>query len=183
MTRDETKTIVRVIMATYPNWHPQDLKDLVDIWTMMLEEYSYQDISLALKTYILSDSSGFAPSVGQLTSRIAARNMQALEPLEAWALVYKAICNSGYNSESEFAKLPEACQRAIGNPANLREMAMMDTKTVTSVEQSHFLRSYEAVVKRMQEDARLPEGLRIGFNNGRIAGIEINNNKLLEVAE
>ena len=93
MTRDETKTIVRVIMATYPNWHPQDLKDLVDIWTMMLEEYSYQDISLALKTYILSDSSGFAPSVGQLTSRIAARNMQALEPLEAWALVYKAICN------------------------------------------------------------------------------------------
>ena len=183
MTRDETKKIIRIIMATYPNWHPQDLTEIIDAWTLMLEEYTYADISVALKTYILSDSSGFAPAVGQLTSRIADRREQQLEPLAAWALVYKAICNSGYNSESEFEKLPEACRIAVGSPANLREMAMMDVKTVNSVEQSHFLRSYEAAVKRIQENARLPESLRIGFNGGRIAAIEVNNNKLLEVVE
>lgn len=178
MTRDQTKKIIRIIMATYPNWHPQNLTEIVDAWTVMLEEYTYEDISVALKTYVLSDSSGFAPAVGQLTSRIADRQEQQLEPLAAWALVYKAICNSTYNSESEFEKLPKACQIAVGCSANLREMAMMDVMTVNSVEQSHFLKSYIAAVKRMNENARLPESLKIEFNGNRVASIAMENKTL-----
>lgn len=180
MTREETKKIIRIIMATYPNWHPQDISEIIDAWTIMLDDYTYAEISVALKTYVLSDNSGFAPSVGQLTSKIAERKDRTLEPLAAWALVYKAICNSNYNSDSEFEKLPEACKIAVGSPVNLREMAAMDMKTVNSVEQSHFLRSYEAAVKRMKEDARLPESLRIGFDRGKVAALEVNNKNLLE---
>lgn len=171
MTREETKKIIRVIDAAYPNFHPNNLSEMVDIWTLMLEDYSYQDISVALKSYIQGDSSGFPPAVGQLTARIANRQIQPPEPLEAWSLVSKAISNSNYHAEEEFNKLPLPCQKAVGTPANLREMAMMDVKTVQSVEQSHFIRAYEAVVKRMKEEYRLPENMRIEFKGNVFSGI------------
>lgn len=175
MTREETKKIIRIMMATYPNFHPQDITETVDVWTMMLEEYSYQEISVALKNFILSDSSGFAPSVGQLTMRIANRQIQPMEALEAWSLVCKAIGNSNYHAEEEYDKLPVPCQKAIGTPANLREMAMMDMKTVHSVEQSHFIRAYDTIVKRMKEELRLPEGMRIEFKGNVFEGIKKND--------
>jgi len=183
MTDEGLRDALAVISASYPNFHPDDPKETLKIWGKMFEEYNDEEVALALKRYILSDKSGFPPSIGQIVAQMKTREKQQLEPLAAWALVYKAICNSGYNSESEFEKLPEACRIAVGSPANLREMAMMDVKTVNSVEQSHFLRSYEAAVKRMQENNRLPESLRIGFNGGRVAAIEVNDKKLLEVVE
>ena len=84
-----------------------------------------------------------------------------MSELQAWALVQRALRNSGYNSEEEFAKLPEACQRAVGTAANLKEWALMDSDQVATIEQSHFIRNYRASVQRMKEEARLPENVRM----------------------
>lgn len=154
MTRDETKIIIRAMSASYPNFNPKDLSGTVDIWSQMLIEYDYKDISKALQKYILSDSSGFAPSIGQIVGLIDMPISR--EPLEAWSLVRKAICNGTYHSEEEFAKLPAEIQTAIGSAANLKEMAQMDVDVVESVEQSHFIRSYQTVLKRLDEERRLP---------------------------
>ena len=158
MTRDETKVIIRAISASYPNFSPKDLTGTVDVWSQMLIDYNYMDISKALQKYILSDTSGFAPSIGQIVGLIDAPVSR--EPLEAWGLVRKAISNGYYNSEQEFNNLPIECQKAIGSPANLKEMAQMDTETVESVEQSHFIRSYQTVIRRMDEEKRIPDALR-----------------------
>ncbi len=161
MTREETKKIVMIISASYPNWKPQDLKFTVDTWALMLEEYDYNQIAVALKAYIASDTSGFAPSIGQLIDKMhILTSKNEMNELEAWNMVYKAICNSGYNSECEFAKLPEACQRAVGSPANLKEWAMMDIDIVQSVEQSHFIRNYWTVLHRMRDEEKMPKSIR-----------------------
>lgn len=164
MTRDEVKKIIGIMGMTYPNYKPEDLKQTVDVWEMMLSEYNYTEISLALKAYILSDTSGFAPSIGQLTTRVhETRRLEKgdeLTELEAWALVYKAICNSTYNSDSEFEKLPDAVKKAVGSPANLREWASMDIDTVQSVEQSHFIRVYRAEVERSKKIDVMPSEIR-----------------------
>lgn len=52
MTREETKKIIMVMAASYPNYKPLDISMTVDAWQMMLEEYSYNEIALALKAYI-----------------------------------------------------------------------------------------------------------------------------------
>lgn len=173
MTREEIKKIIMVMAASYPNYKPLDISMTVDAWQMMLEEYSYNEIALALKAYITSDSSGFAPSIGQLIEKLhIITDPQEMSELEAWGLVYKAICNSGYNAESEFAKLPEACQRAVGNPANLREWAMMDIDTVQSVEQSHFIRNYRTILSRMREEAKMPQEVKALIAENRPERIE-----------
>ena len=88
MMRDETKKIVMIIASTYPNWHPADMSFTVDAWASMLESFSYQQISAALKAFILSDTSGFAPSVGQLIGLLdKVGNGQELSEMEAWSLL------------------------------------------------------------------------------------------------
>ena len=161
MTRDEAKKLIMAMTAAYPNYHPQDLTQTVDIWAAMLSNYEYPLVADALKRYILSDKSGFAPSIGQLTTAIGERESNFMEPLAAWALVYKAICNGNYDAEKEYAKLPPEIQEAVGDPANIREMAKMDIDTVNSVEQSHFIRAYNTVIARRKSDKALPPSLRI----------------------
>lgn len=161
MTRDEVKKIIAAMMAAYPNYHPQDLTHTVDIWAAMLIDFEYAAVSDALKRYIISDKSGFAPAIGQLTGILAEKEQRFAEPSAAWAIVYKAICRSGYNSEEEFEKLPPEIQEAVGCAANLKEMSQMDINTVNSVEQSHFIRSYRTIVERRKADSALPPSLRL----------------------
>jgi hypothetical protein len=161
MTREETKKIIRIIIDSYPNYKPSDLSETVDVWCMMLEEYSYQQIAVALKAYILTDTSGFAPSIGQLVGKLhsVARNDE-LNEMEAWALVSNAIKNGYYGAEEEFAKLPEVVQKAVGTPANLRAWAHTDEQSIENVVQSNFMRTYRMVVKRESEYAKMPTSIK-----------------------
>ena len=172
MTRDEVKRIIQIMCATYPNWHPADLSSTVDAWHLMLEDYPYNQIAIALKAYVTSDASGFAPSVGQLISKLTTITASN-EPseLEAWSMVSKALRNGYYGAEEEFAKLPELVQKAVGNPSNLRQWAQTDVESVENVIQSNFLRTYRNVVKRAEEVSRLPSDIK--------ALIQANETKLI----
>lgn len=156
MTRDETKKIIQVMCATYPNYHPADLSSTVDVWHMVLEDYSYNEIAAALKVYITTDSSGFAPSVGQVLEKL--RFIEAPEQMnemEAWAKVSKALRNGYYGAEEEYAKLPPMVQKAVGSAANLRDWAQQEEKTLM-VTQSNFQRAYRSVMERETQIQRLP---------------------------
>jgi hypothetical protein len=90
-----------------------------------------------------------------------------MSELKAWDMVRKAISNSGYHAEEEFDRLPEAIQIAVGNPANLREWAMMPTETVESVEQSHFIKAYRVAVGRLKEAAQMAPEIRELYVSGQ----------------
>ena len=84
MTRDETVNIIRVMVDSYPNYKPNNLSETVDVWHMMLSDYDYNLVSMALKSYILSDTSGFAPAIGQIVAKMhAMRQSQELNEMEA----------------------------------------------------------------------------------------------------
>lgn len=70
MTREETVKIIRIMVDSYPNYKPNNISETVDVWQMMLKEYSYRQVSVALKEYILTENSGFAPSIGQIANMI-----------------------------------------------------------------------------------------------------------------
>lgn len=168
MTREETVKIIRIMVDSYPNYKPNDISETVDVWHMMLEEYSYQEVSVALKAYILSDDSGFAPSIGKLVSKIHTMTApQELNEMEAWSLVYKAICNSTYNSVSEFEKLPPLVQKAVGLPDSLREWAMTENLNCEVV-MSNFQKAYKAELKRHEELQKMPQNVRQIIENANV---------------
>lgn len=150
----------------YPNYKPSNLSETVDVWNMMLEEYSYSQISMALKAYVHSDTSGFAPSIGQLINTIyTIQNPQELNEMEAWFLVSRALRNGYYGAVEEFDNLPPLVQKAVGTPDNLRNWSQTNTDSVENVIQSNFMRSYRAVVKREEEIKKMPADVQALIEN------------------
>lgn len=178
MTREEVLKIILVIKNTYPKTYERftkaDFEGMADMWELIFSDYTYQQISLGLKAYLTTNTSGFPPVPAQLISYTQTTNpVNEMTSAEAWDLVYKAICNSNYNSEAEYEKLPELCKKAIGSAASLKELAQMDAKTVQSVEGSHFKRNYEELAKRQKEYNKIPESTRMRLE-------ALHNNLLLE---
>ena len=159
MTVNEARKIIAVMMVSYPNFKPIDTEIMATTWSDMLSDYSYEQINVALKAYIRTDTSGFAPSIGQLVNKLTSAEPQ-LNEMEAWSLVSKAIRNGYYGAEEEFAKLPEVVQKAVGTPANLRAWAHTDEQSIENVVQSNFMRTYRTVVKRESECAKLPLSIK-----------------------
>ena len=172
MKREETVKIIRIICDCYPNYKPNNLTETVDVWNMMLSDYTYEQVSVALKAYILADTNGFAPSIGQLVDRVNTFSQpQELNELEAWSLVYKAIRNSSYNSEYEFSILPEIVRKAVGTPNQLRTWAM-DENFNEQVVSSHFIRCYRSEVAKDRDFCKMPANIQSLINNNSKAQID-----------
>nr|DAH79406.1 MAG TPA: replisome organizer [Bacteriophage sp.] len=177
-TDKETRKIIAVLMVAYPNYKPINIDFTVSVWTDILSDYSYSEVDMAIKAYISTDTSGFAPAIGQVIDKIKSiTTPRQMTDAEAWSLVRKAISDSGYNAMERFAELPIVCQRAVGSPAQLRMWAL-DTAYNENVVSSNFMRSYRTEVARQNELDRMPKEIR-----QIIQKINNNNSKLLSEYE
>ena len=160
--REQFKILVKAMKAVYtkPEFLPD--QDAFNVWYMMLRDLSYEVLSSAVQKHMMT--SPYPPTIADLRAAAAqfapGEADTQLTELEAWELVRRAISNSGYHASEEFELLPRLVQKAVGNPANLREWAAMDIDTVNSVEQSHFIRSYRTVVSRENDMQKLSPVMR-----------------------
>ena len=155
MTKVEFSNLVKAMKAVYSDPKFIADKDAFNVWHELLKDIPYMVCQTAIHKYMSNNR--FPPTIADI--RQLATEMTSPETMnegEAWSLVYKAICNSAYNAASEFEKLPEECQKAIGNPAILKEWAGLDVDEVNTIIQSNFMRSYKVAVKRKQEFNQLP---------------------------
>jgi hypothetical protein len=174
VTRDEVIDLQMVMQAAYPNYKPPDKTVAVNTWLMMLEEYDKRSVMMAIKAYIATDTSGFAPSIGQVIDKIKSiTTPKSMSEIEAWSLVRKAISDSGYNATARFNELPMACQRAVGSPSQLRMWAL-DTEFNENVVSSNFMRCYRSEIARQREIDRMPSEIRQMIDKVN------NNSKLLQ---
>lgn len=159
-TDKETRKIIAVLMVAYPNYKPINIDFTVSVWTDILSDYCYSEVDMAIKAYISTDTSGFAPAIGQVIDKIKSiTTPRQMTDAEAWALVRKAISDSSYNAKDRFNELPVTCQRAVGSPAQLRMWAL-DASYNENVVSSNFMRSYRTEVARQNELSRMPSEVR-----------------------
>lgn len=185
MTKDEFKILVKAMKAVYaqPTFLPD--QDAFNVWYALLKDLPYQQATIAVQKYMVSEK--FPPTIADIrekASELVSEVDDSMSEIQAWNLVHKAICNSGYHAEEEFEKLPIACQKAIGSPAYLREVCMLPSDEVATVVQSHFVRNYRTQVKRMKEDAKLPASMVTAIEQMRNSdgALEMNATELMEVA-
>ena len=187
MTRDETIKILMMVQAAFPNYKPQDKTVAVNTWFLMLADYPYQQVQMALKAYIATDTSGFAPSIGQIIDKMQTiTNPAEINEMEAWSLVSKALRNGNYKSREEFDKLPDPVKEAVGSPENIHNWAQSDIKSIESVIQSNFIKSYRLVVNRQKEIQKLPKEIKAMISGNKACGgnrIEESQNAMLETKE
>lgn len=161
MTEEKVGELLMTIQAYYPNYNPPDKKITLNAWYIMLAEYPEELVLQALRACIATNTSGFAPDVGQIMSKIQTISQpQELDGMAAWGLVSKALRNGTYGAVEEFNKLPPLVKQAVGMPDNLKNWATSDYQTIETVIQSNFLRTYEVVVKRANEINRMPDNIK-----------------------
>lgn len=160
MTREEFSILVKAMKAVYADPKFIADKDAFDVWYTFFQDDEYMVVQAAIQKYMANND--FPPTVAGIR-----KNMVSITEVhndltegEAWARVYKAICNANYRAKEEFDNLPEVCQIAVGRPETLKEWAMLDSQEVGTVIQSNFLRGFRVAKQRKTEFAQLPCQLR-----------------------
>lgn len=153
MTREEFKVIAKGMKAvfTQPSFIPD--ADAFDVWYGLLSDLPYDIAKTAVQAYMMQNKS--VPTIADI--REIALNMQSdnvENDTEAWDIVYKAICNSTYNSAAEFEKLPPMIQKAVGSSNQLRSWAI-DEDFNAGVESSNFKKVYRQVQEKEKKKAQL----------------------------
>lgn len=171
MKRDEIIALIAVIQATYPTHFTRfDAKmadNLIRSWELVLEGYTYEQASAGLRAYLMTDTKGFPPVPGQVIDCIHKLKTPDMTGNEAWTMVRKALRNGLYGAEEEFAKLPDNVKKAVGSAENLRQLALMKSDELETVEKSHFIRIFDNVNRREKEVAKLPESVRALLTGNR----------------
>ena len=149
------------IQTFYPNYQVENKEFTINAWYSIIGDCDYKPMEKALRAYITADTSGFAPSIGQLINKLyEVQSPQELNEMEAWLLVSKALRNGTYGAVEEFNKLPPLVQKAVGSPDNLRNWAQTDSESIENVVQSNFMRTYRTVVNRAKEYRKMPKDIQ-----------------------
>lgn len=161
MTKNEVVKLLMTIQTFYPNYQVENKEFTINAWYSIIGDCDYKPMEKALRAYITTDTSGFAPSIGQLINKLhEVQSPQELNEMEAWLLVGKALRNGTYGAVKEFNKLPPLVQKAVGSPDNLRNWAQTDSESIENVVQSNFMRTYRTVVNRAKEYRKMPKDIQ-----------------------
>ena len=160
MTEQDTRKLLYMINSVYPHFKVENPEQTVMIWTEFLEDQDPIAIGASFKQYVRNDTTGYAPSIGQLIQgAYDLQNRNELTASEAWNMVYKALCRSTYYAEQEFEKFPEEVKIAVGSPSQLRAWAS-DSSFNESVASSNFRRAYSTACERKRSDALIAPSIK-----------------------
>lgn len=166
MTLPETAKLLAVVSEVYPRFMDgKQIETTTILWQKLFANDTYEEVEAAFYAFVSTDEKGFPPAPGAVRSLLNKLKQPEGETTEtqAWALVQKALRNSLYNSEKEFAALPQEVQDSVGSASMLREWAAMDSETVNSVVASNFMRSYKVRSGHVRELQALPASVREVF--------------------
>ena len=168
MNKAETVKLILSINSTYPSWgEKRDLEGTAMLWQRIFADDDAALVGKALGVYISTETSGFAPTPGQLKEIIVriTHGDDEMTEQQAWGLVYKACCKAAYNAVEAFRELPPVCQQVVGSPEMLHDWAMMDADDVQTVIASNFMRSYKVRAAQARDYEKLPSNLQALFGN------------------
>ena len=160
MTKEQTSMILTLLQTEYPQSFARIdermMRLKLQLWAKEFENDDYEIVFAAVRAIISGSNREFAPNVGIIREKMQDFAVQnEISETEAWAQVAKACRNSTYGYATEFAKLPQNIQKAVGSAEQLREWAMMDSETLQSVVASNFMRAYRTTVQREKELAKI----------------------------
>lgn len=164
MTRDETKMIIKMLSSVYINEFSklteEKVLNMIDVWTMLLEDEDANKIATVTKAYLKSNPNAFMPTPAMLINMAYEMFVpKGMSEQEAWNIVFKAIQNSGYNASAEYEDLPQEIKPLV-TPSQLHEWAI-DEHPNWNVTSSNFMRSFREREKQRKDFDKLPNETKV----------------------
>lgn len=159
MTREETKAIMAILKAGYPNFYrnmtKEDATNAINLWATMFENEPAQIVTEAVRALMCTLK--YPPTIADVKEKIELLTQpEQMTEMEAWNLVRKAMNTSDF--VKSFQELPPIIRRIVGSVSQLKEWAY--TEGDISVISSNFMRSYRARAAHERELARLPQSAK-----------------------
>lgn len=159
MTRDETVKLLFLLHTTYPNSFSglttDKMSQMTDVWHMVLEEENFNEMQMAFKMYCRTNTTGFAPSPGQLIAMKQDRTDPFVSTAEdAWSKVIMAARDGNYHSQERFEAFDDITKMCVGSAANLSAMSLVDETALTTVIRSQFLKEYKRLEDMFRKEKR-----------------------------
>lgn len=164
MQRDEIVSILTILKTAYPNSYKnmtkEDAENTINLWSMMFQNDDSRVVAIAVKELI--NTLQFPPTIADIKNKMLQLTINRKTPSELWGELERALKDSIYHSKERFEELSPEVQKFVRDPAQLKEMAMMDSDVVHSVTKGQFLKQIEIIQKREDEDRKmLPESKRL----------------------
>lgn len=175
MTKQDTAKILFILRATFPaaykNMSTKEFENVINVWTVLFKDYSYQAVEAGVNACIMATTSDFPPSPGMIVDQIADQADNGVDALEAWAMVKRALRNGLIGYDEEYAKLPPLVQRALGGSSTIHEWAALEDETSKNVAQSQFLSQYRAICVRAKAESKIPKAVKDAMRNNLPEGM------------
>lgn len=167
MNRNETIKILLILSSNYPSIDRQ-LQDkqksslVVETWQSCLEDISYQQVLIAVKKTIINST--YPPTIHDIRNAcVDLSEHEEKTAIEYWDEAFKMIKKGTYMTKEEFESHSEVVKKFFGDVAQVKELAMTDYQTVSTVTKGQFLKQVEMIQKRKKENDMLPEKLKEEF--------------------
>jgi hypothetical protein len=160
MNREQIIAIFRVLKTAYPRFYAdmtkKEAEDTINLWTEMFKHDNPVIVTAAVKNLITTFK--FPPTIADVKEAIYKTTSDNKTASDYWNELDYAARNCLYREAEVFESLSEPVKKFLGNPAQLRELAMMDANTFSSVTKGQFLKQIEVIKQREKEDnLMLPE--------------------------
>ena len=162
MNKAETIQVIALLAGNYDSIAKKDATQkqfMVNTWLECLGDLDYNLVLQAVKRTIIT--SEYPPTIHEIRKNALTLAMPPQQnSLNAWNEAYKMICNGLYMTEEEFNKHTEEVKEFFGCVQQVRELAKSDIDKVNTVTKGQFLRQYEIIQQRLQEQRLLPDNMK-----------------------
>lgn len=164
MTVEETREILTILKITYPHSFKDLTKEQAEtmfkLWCNMFADTPAEDVGNAVHAIIASDSSAFAPNIGQINAKIQELKRirsNTINEDDAWKMIVKAIHDGG--DYQEYKKLPQEIKDCITD-TEFHEWGLADMDTFNGVLKAQFKKAYVRRQERKDFVQALPESVK-----------------------
>ena len=165
MNREETTQILIILASNYKFYNEQMSEKgksdiLVKTWQSCFNDIPYEVVANAIKKTMLT--SQFPPTIAEVRKQA----IEMISPstnktgIEAWNEAYGMICNGLYMTQEQFDMASPEVKKFFGSVRQVKELAQCDTDTVNTVTKGQFLKQYEVITQREQEQKLLPQQMQ-----------------------
>lgn len=150
-------------------------KMICELWWECIGDIDYKLALAAVKKAIIN--SGFPPTIHDIRTsalELVTKEENKKTPIEYWNEAFKMITKGTYMTQEEFEKYSPVVKKFFGNNvAQVKELAMTDITTISTVTKGQFLKQIEVLQQREKENNLLPDSIKQVM-------LDVTNNKLLE---
>ncbi len=163
MNKTETIQVITLLAGNYDSIAKKDNTQkqlMINTWLECLGDLDYRLVLEAVKKTMIT--SPYPPTIADIRKNA----IEMIKPttsktaIEAWNEAYKMICCGLYMTEEQFELASTEVKKFFGNVRQVRELAQTDTDIVNSVTKGQFLKQYEVIVNRENEQKLLPQSMQ-----------------------